>query len=218
MAFIALSFIAGCVYFFKVNAPAWLYLFSVYCACSILTELISFYMEENGHYSKEEVISGQFLVNNVFTLIESLFFSIYFYSSCRMPKTRIAIRLLAVLLLVYLAGHVIDAVFFSIMPLSNYNSPSILIEGIVLIIFSLLSLFELWDRFPGVKITRIREFWISVGILFCFCTIVPYYLAIEWWVMDYPWNSALHLINIFSVSIMHICFIKSFLCPPLPIP
>ncbi len=83
-----------------------------------------------------------------------------------------------------------------------------------LVIFCCFYYFQLFIDMPSISLFKVPSFWIVNGIFFCMCATIPLNAIRGYLVDSIPYKTYLSMGTIVSISygIMHLFFIKAYLC------
>lgn len=158
----------------KKKYPIYMWIIALYIFLIFLQLIISYY-----YHLKKPHVHG---VNS--PISKSAFvFTIFEYSAFSFLLSGfISLRLIKKYLIFSCFLFTIIAILIGRSSVSFVHATSIVttIEGIALIPFCLYHIFELLSRPPLFKLSSEPSFWITVGILFLFVSITPFYLAIDY--------------------------------------
>lgn len=100
--------------------------------------------------------------------------------------------------------------------LSILISTAFAISNLGLVLFCSFYYFQLFESMPTLDLLKEPSFWILNGIFFCMCATIPV-LAIKYYFVDKLSASVYSTIEViipFFYGIMHLFFIKAYLCSP----
>jgi hypothetical protein len=180
--------------------------FVIYNSVAIIV-MLPMFLFTNFSYFSMNIVYG---LNNFSLIFGFSFLSLYLISI--MPKP---IKILKYLYLLFTFFLIVIIYLLIKRSKSHTIQSAFAINHLGLVIFSLIYFIKLFNDIPDKDLLKDSNFWIVIGIFFC--SIVSYplisladYLSIN----KINLNSNVLLLNvpIFCYSIMHLMFIKSFLC------
>lgn len=83
-----------------------------------------------------------------------------------------------------------------------------------LVLFCCFYYFQLFESMPTINLLKEPSFWIISGIFFCMCATIPVFSLRGYFFDNIPYNLYLSMggIGFFAYGVMHLFFIKAYLC------
>ena len=167
---------------------------------SINTITHDFYL----HYNN----SIHFSIQNLLFFIDLVFWTLFFL---KLLDDQIYINKIIIIFGITLF---ITILTFIVNDLGNPNLHSSSIFNICKTLFCILFYHRLFKNIPYKAITKEPSFWIVTGLLFYSCISIPFYTLHSYLKGIFPYGISLDIFAISNILIivMHIFFIKAYLC------
>ncbi len=188
-----ITFFVGVITYNKYK-NSFLKYFLYFLFYEFLTEITSYYI---GFILNKRT----FLIFNIYILISSIFFLTLF--RFYINKHKIYINFM---LIVYLIFYVCNVLFIQ-KTLQTFQSYSIILESIFVVISSIILFIELLNSDDILKINRSLLFWVSIGLLLFYVGILPIIIMANF--LNY--GGLFDYIILFLNVIMYSCFITGFI-------
>lgn len=152
--------------------------------------------------------SNYFIANKLSFIFHFIFLSIFIYNVLENLKTK---KMFLFLFLFFLTIILIE-IFNTLTIPRSYMSGSI--TNFFLVIFSLIYYFDLFDGIPKKSLLNESAFWVVSGLFLCLTITVPLNAVRNFFGQDKNSDIYFSVGAILSVAygIMHIFFIKAYLC------
>lgn len=147
------------------------------------------------------------VLNNVALLFHFSFLSIFIMRAAN-KKITLSIKLLFILFFLMI-------VFFLIIHgVMKFNYSAFAIANFGLIFFSIFYYYELLTNLPTLNLKKEPSFWVVTGVFFCMATHLPVFSLLSYLSkkISYTNFNLLLAIPTLAYGIMHIFFIKAYLC------
>ncbi|HQR93635.1 MAG TPA: hypothetical protein PLZ97_09795, partial [Sediminibacterium sp.] len=141
--------------------------------------------------------------------LEGLFLSLFYYSSCYTKRYKTLIKI----------GFSFFALFMMIeffFDKNNFISTSgldVSVGGFLITIYSILYLFEIYQKDEDFELTKHSNFWIVSGNLIFYSITLVYYIFQQYLLKNSPYYKDLTLIPQVSNLILYLFYSIGFLCP-----
>jgi len=188
------------------NASIPKYMEKFYWYSFIATFSSSFnYIQKYGYIFSKNV---SVVLQSSLLLFHFIFLSLFIY---RVLPTKIdskEIKILFFLLLLI----IIYCVFTNDLTIPAYKAYSFTNFGLVL--FCCFYYLQLFESMPTINLLKEPSFWIISGVFFCMCATIPLTSLRGYLYHNIPYNLYLSMggIGFFAYGVMHLFFIKAYLC------
>ncbi len=187
-----ITFFVGAITYNKYK-NTFLKYFLYFLFYEFLTEMTSYYI---GFILRKSTFS----LLNIYILISSIFFLMLFRFYIKKYKVYINI-----MIIVYIIFYICNVLFLQ-KTLHTFQSYSIILESIFVVISSIILFFELLNSDDILKMNKLLLFWISIGLLLFYVGILPIIIMSSFLKYSGLFDYIILLLNI----IMYGCFITGF--------
>lgn len=171
----------------------------------IIPHFLSFYFFKS-------LLSIAFCFSNLSLLFHFTFLSIFIIKAT--PNKKNIYDALIIILFIFLIIY-----FFVIKGINGHNSPAFAIANLGLTIFCIKYYYRLFNNIPILDLNKESSFWIITGVFFCMTIHIPMLGFVDHINQKIsPDNINLfRSIGGFCYGIMHLFFIKAYLCSIRPL-
>jgi hypothetical protein len=134
-------------------------------------------------------------VLNIFTFFEFNFLALIYFN---LLKDKKALRLVKILILTF------NIIYFSSFYFSALESYTVVVEGMVNMVFVVLYFKELLNSEKILNYKKLLPFWISVGFLIFYLSSIPFFTLLYTNLID---NKIMFPILFSLIIVFHLCFI-----------
>jgi len=201
-----ISFSIAITFIFKSGKPSYLTNFYIYPTIAFLLLL----NKSIAYYSSQY---QAIMTNDIIQILDNLSFIIHFFILGTLLKNNINSNKGLFEVLFYIMLITILILFFS-KDLKQKNGIAYGVTNTFLIVFCIIYFFQLFRTPPLINLTQEPSFWIINGVFFGMITTIPINFSGEQFVkMGRLENiKILKTFGLLSYSIMHLFFIKGYLC------
>ncbi|MCW3092438.1 MAG: hypothetical protein JWP81_3507 [Ferruginibacter sp.] len=153
------------------------------------------------HFTSKHTLD---LFGTVLLIFHFIFLSSFIYGVLPNKKLSFLSKLMFTSLLIAVIFFIfIDNIYIAI-ALTNFS----------LVVFCCFYYLQLFEKMPSVILLKEPSFWVINGIFFCMCATIPVYSLRDYFFTNYPYDLFLTIgcIISFSYGMMHLFFIKAYLC------
>jgi peptidoglycan/LPS O-acetylase OafA/YrhL len=148
-------------------------------------------------------------IYHIYQFLEGLFLSLFYYSSSYTKRNKTIIKI----------GFSFYALFMMIeffFDKNNFISTSgldVSVGGFLITVYSILYLFELYQKDEDFELTRMSHFWVVSGNLIFYSITLVYYIFQQYLSKNSPHYQELAMISMISNLILYLFYSIGFLCP-----
>ena len=147
-------------------------------------------------------------INNTSLLFHFIFLSLFIYRASADKET---FYFYTILFLIFLL-----VISFSLLThnLEKHSPTSFALTNLGLVIFCIFYYYQLFRKTPTLNLLHEASFWITNGVFFSMCATIPVSALKPYLFNTLPHEAyfLLSSINYFSYGVMHLFFIKAYLC------
>lgn len=199
MAFMILSFLAGCIIFFRRDTPIYLKILTVYLLYTLVNELVAGYLWEiNGSTTP---------LYNIYNILNNSCYLFILYSFIKDGKIK---RIASYVLISFFIFSLLN--LFFIQGLTTFNTITFALGSLLVIVLCVYYFLELFRLRHYVNLVKEPSFWIAVALIFYFPCSFPL-LATSNLMLELPTiimnnlSTLLQLMNILLYSLFAIAFL-----------
>lgn len=177
------------------NSKAKYFLFSIWYA--VFTELL-------GKYFYSIFGSQNFIVFNVYTLVQITFYLWWFRLLLKTPHRK---KIVKYFIIIFLMFNVIEVVF--IHNAFQENTTFSFALGVIFLVTTICYFFiEIFNSEAVLRIRSSAYFWFSLGVILFFATFLPFFMATQFFLQGdiVPLSLVTFILNL----IMYVCFAIGF--------
>lgn len=148
------------------------------------------------------------IINNSLILFHFIFLSLFIYTF--LPNKKIS----KYIIFIFFSFIAVILFFLFTKDISERQPTAFAISNLGLVIFCFVYYFQLFELMPKINLLAEPSFWIVNGIFFCMCATIPT-LALKAYLLEKISQriySTVEAIIPFAYGMMHLFFIKAYLC------